>query len=80
MAQNYEEKQASFARVRAQIMKLIHAKPGLTHEEIQKEFLTYYGFLPIIDNRLRELRQIGYAYSISVNERLRWYPKKEQTD
>jgi predicted transcriptional regulator len=70
----YEKRTANFAKHRALILKIIHAQPGLTTEEISKEFMLRYGFLPTIDNRLRELRAVGYVESRQEGL-LRWYPK-----
>jgi len=65
-----------FARVRALIMKIVVAQQGLTVEQISKEFMLHYGFLPRIDNRLRELRAIGWVESRKENDGLlHWYPK-----
>lgn len=76
---SYEEKTAEFARVRALIMKIVNAQPGLDVEAISKQFLLNYGFLPRIDNRLREARVLGYVESREEEGRLRWYPKREMT-
>lgn len=75
---SFEEKAAEFAKVRALIQKIVKAQPGLTVEEISKQFLLNYGFLPRIDNRLREARQLGYVLSIEDGNRLRWYIAEEQ--
>ncbi len=70
---SYEEKQAEFARVRALILKIVKAQPGLNVEEISKQFLLNYKFLPRIDNRLREARQLGYVMSKEQDGRLQWF-------
>lgn len=57
----WEKRQAEFNRVRALIMKIVRVQQGLTVEEISKQFLLSYGFLPRIDNRLREARQLGWV-------------------
>jgi hypothetical protein len=45
-------------------------------EEISKQFLLQYGFLPRIDNRLRELRVVGYVESpLGEDGKLHWKPK-----
>jgi hypothetical protein len=74
---NYVEKQAEFNRVRAMIMQIVKAQQGLTVEEISKQFLLAFGFLPRIDNRLREARQLGWVESREEDGRLRWYVKNE---
>jgi predicted transcriptional regulator len=75
--QSFEEKQASFNRVRALIMKIVKVQPGLTVEEVSKQFLLAYGFLPQIGNRLREARKLGWVESREEDGRLRWYVKNE---
>jgi len=72
----YDRRAADFAHVRAMIMKIVKSMPGLTQEEISKEFLLRYGFLPRIDNRCRELRKIGWIETIKENDGLlHVYPK-----
>ena len=74
----FDKRAEHFARVRALIMKIISARPSLTVEQISKEFMLHYGFLPRIDNRLRELRNIGWVESRKENDGLlHWYPKTE---
>jgi len=75
MTQSYIEKQAEFNRVRALILKIVRAQPGLTVEEISKQFLLAHGFLPRVDNRLREARKLGWVVSREEDGRLRWYTK-----
>jgi hypothetical protein len=76
---SYEEAQAEFARVRAMILKIVNAQPGLDVETISKQFLLNYKFLPRIDNRLREARQLGFVESREEEGRLRWYPRSSRT-
>ena len=64
------------ARVRALILKIVNARPGLTYEEIGKQILLLHGFLPTIGNRVRELRKIGYIETVEKAGRLRVYPKE----
>jgi len=72
----FDKRAEYFARVRALIMKIVVAQPSLTVEQISKEFILHYGFLPRIDNRLRELRTIGWVESRKENDGLlHWYPK-----
>jgi hypothetical protein len=74
----YEDRAAAFALVRAKILKIVNQQPGLTVEEISKQFLLQYRFLPRIDNRLRELRAIGYVDSqIGEDGKLHWSPKNQ---
>jgi len=75
----FDKRTEYFARVRALIMKIIASQNGLTVEQISKEFMLRYGFLPRIDNRLRELRSIGWVESRKENDGLlHWYPKTEE--
>lgn len=71
----FEERAANFARVRAMILTIVNQQPSLTVEEISKQFLLQYRFLPRIDNRLRELRAIGYVDSrVGEDGKLHWKP------
>lgn len=72
----YQNRLEKIARVRALILKVVNARPGLTYEEIGKEILLLYGFLPTIGNRVRELRKIGYVETVEEDGRLRVYPKE----
>jgi len=77
----YEKRQAYFSRVRALIMKIVNAKPGLTISQISREFLLWYGFLPRIDNRIRELRKIGWVKTVKEEDGLlHVYPKEIEAD
>lgn len=69
---SYEQRKASFARCEALIMQIVHDKPNLTHSQIQDEFKKRYRFLPVIDNKLRHLRKIGWVTSEEKDGRLRW--------
>ena len=72
---DFDKRAEYFARVRALIMKILVARKGLTVEEISREFMLRYGFLPRIDNRLRELRSIGWVESRKEEDGLlHWYP------
>lgn len=74
----YEKRLERLARVRALIMKIVHARPGLTYEEIGKQILLNHGFLPRIGNRIRELRTIGWVETREESDkRLHVYPKRE---
>lgn len=72
----FHERAEEFAKVRALIMKIVTRQPGLTVEEISKQFLMDYGFLPRIDNRLREARELGWVMSKAdvKTMRLKWFP------
>jgi hypothetical protein len=73
----YTERSSEFARVRAFILKILNQQPGLTVEQVSKEFMLRYGFLPRIDNRLRELRAVGFVESvIEADKLLHWFPKQ----
>lgn len=74
----YDKRAEDFARVRALIMKIVSSQPGLTVEQISQEFLLRYGFLPRIDNRLRDARKLGWVESKKQDDGLlHWYPKTE---
>jgi len=72
----YQNRLEKIARVRALILKVVHARLGLTYEEIGKEILLQHGFLPTVGNRIRELRKIGYVKTVEEDGRLRVYPKE----
>ena len=70
---------AKFARVRALILQLVNAEPGLTYTEIGNRLQFIYGFRPRIGNRIRELRRIGYVETkLAADGLLHVYPTKEQ--
>jgi len=55
---------ARTARHRALIMQILHASPdGLTVQEIIAQELEFFGFSFLTDNRLRELRALGWVQS-----------------
>lgn len=75
---DFDKRAESFARVRALIMKIVSAQPGLTVEQVSQEFLLRYGFLPRIDNRLRDARKLGWVVSKEEEDGLlHRYPKTE---
>jgi len=76
----YQNRLEKHARVRALILQVVNARPGLTYEEIGKEILLLHGFLPTIGNRVRELRKIGYVETPEENGRLRVYPKEAKNE
>jgi hypothetical protein len=57
----FDKRQEHFARVRALIMQIVTSRPGLTCAGITEEFLLRFHFLPRIENRIRELRVLGYV-------------------
>jgi hypothetical protein len=75
----FDQRQASFARVRALILKIVYAEEGLTNEELSKRFLVKHHYLPRIDNRVRELRSLGLISTVLEEDKLlHIYPKKEE--
>ena len=70
----YEQRKESFEHTKARLLKIINEKPGLTTEQLSTVFLNNYNYLPTIDNRLRDLRKEKKVSSLSVNEKLHWYP------
>lgn len=78
---DFDKRASDFARMRALLSRIIHAQPGLTCEEISKQFLLQYGFLPRIDNRLREMVKLGWveAHKSEEDGLLHYYPKEEST-
>jgi hypothetical protein len=59
-----ERLEARTARHRALIMQILHASPdGLTVQEIIAQELEFFGFSFLTDNRLRELRALGWVES-----------------
>jgi hypothetical protein len=72
---DYEQRQQNFARVRALIMQILDAEPGLTVEQITERFGARFHFFPRIDNRLRELREMDWVRSDRGSDnRLHWRP------
>jgi hypothetical protein len=73
----FEDRKEEFAKVRALVLQIVKSNPGLSVEEISKHFLLRFGFLPRIDNRLREARQFGWVESrVEKDMRLHWYVKE----
>jgi len=78
---DFEKRQAKFAHTRALILRIVYAEEGLNIEEISKRFLLKHGFLPHIDNRIRELRTEGLVVTPKGNDkRIHVYPKKEELE
>ena len=75
----YQQRKENFAKVRALIMKIINEYPGLTQEAIKTKFYQTYGFMPCVDNRLRELRddQKWITSQMGGDGYLHWYPAEE---
>jgi len=81
MAQKQVSALARYARVRALIMKIVKARPGLTYVGVKKQFLLSYGFLPEIGRRIRELRTIGWVNTVPEGDgRLHVYPNDEKVN
>ena len=75
----FDERMAHFAHVRALILKIVNVRSGLTVSEITEQFRMSYGFTPIIDNRLRELRKLGDVKAVKEEDGLlHIYPNKEE--
>ena len=76
---DFDKRQADFARVRALIMKVVVAEPGLSRAGIEFRFITKYAFKPLVDNRLRELVRLGWVEACKSEEDglLHYYPKEE---
>ena len=58
---DFDKRQGDFARVRALIMKVVSAEPGLSRAGVEFRFITKYAFKPLVDNRLRELVGLGWV-------------------
>ena len=76
---DYDKRAEQFSRIRALILKVVTARPGLTVEDLSKEFLLRFGFLPRVDNRVRELRAVGWVETRRETDGLlHVYPKQEE--
>lgn len=76
MSQKFDERQEAFAKIRALIMQIVSAEPNLTVDQITERFGARYHFFPRIDNRLRELRGMGWVKSEEGSDkRLHWKAK-----
>lgn len=68
----YEINQAKFAKHRALIMQILYQYPnGLTTQEIVAKELSIFGYSFLTDNRLRELRALGWIESFDKKP-MRW--------
>ena len=76
---DFDKRQADFARVRALIMKVVVAEPGLSRAGVEFRFITKYAFKPLVDNRLRELVRLGWVEECKSEEDglLHYYAKEE---
>lgn len=64
---DYEKAQPERAKHRALIMQILDKYPsGLTTQQILEKELDYYGYTFLTDNRLRELRAIGWIQSTII--------------
>lgn len=79
---DYERLQAKNARHRALIMQILRQFPnGLTVQQIVDKERYYYGYTFLTDNRLRELRKIGWVENIiRKGEPQLWKPKRSQLE
>lgn len=69
----FEKRGGQRARHRALIMQILKDKPGLTTQQIISEESKRYGFKFLTDNRLRELRKMGWVESREEHHLIRWY-------
>jgi len=65
------------AKHRALIMQILAKFPdGLTTQQIQQKELDWYGYTFLTDNRLRELRALGWVSNlVSEGKPMRWIAK-----
>ena len=74
---DFDKRQEHFARVRAYIMQIVVSRPGLTCAGITEQFLLRFHFLPRIENRIRELRKLGYVVTPKESDGLLHVYRKE---
>lgn len=72
----FEKRASQRARHRALIMQILNVEPGLTTQQIIVKEKENYGYQFLTDNRLRELRKMGWVESREEDGLLRWYPKE----
>jgi len=76
----YEKRASQRARHRALIMQILKATPGLTTQQIIVKEAQYYGYQFLTDNRLRELRKMGWVESrMEQDGFLHWYRKEDSS-
>lgn len=75
---SYAEKAAEFNLVRARCLQIVKEQPGLTTEDIAKQFLSRWRHLPDVGRRLREAREWGWVYTEEDGSRVRWFLKTEE--
>jgi len=76
--QSCPEHASRFMHVIAVILNIVHDKPGLTYQQIAREFLRRKNYLPRIGNRIRDLRRVGLVKTVKEEDGLlHVYPKKE---
>jgi len=71
----FEKRGSQRARHCALIMQILKAQPGLTTQQIIVKESQCYGYQFLTDNRLRELRKLGWIESRKEEDGfLHWYP------
>ncbi len=66
---DFEEREAQNAHRRALILRILKDFPlGLTTQQIIQKEVEVFGFSFLSDNRLRELRKLGYVESVKVGK------------
>ncbi len=75
---DFERRAGARARHRALIMQILCGFPnGLTTQQIMRLEQERYGYTFLTDNRLRELRALGWVKSAKSSDGLlRWIPEK----
>jgi hypothetical protein len=75
----FEKQAPNRARHRALIMQILwqHAE-GLTTQQILEQEQILYGYTFLTDNRLRELRVMGWVKGEKENNLLRWKAIKSE--
>ena len=71
---DFERRAGERARHRALILQILHDYPsGLTSNEVVLEESKRFGYIFLTDNRLRELRGLGFVESVKAeNDVLKW--------
>jgi hypothetical protein len=77
---DFERNASQRAHHRALIMQILQSYPGLTHEQIREKEKILYGYTFCTDNRLRELRHMGWVDGRKEDGLLRWYPLGEKVN
>jgi cytochrome c-type biogenesis protein CcmH/NrfF len=75
---DFERTAETRARHRALIMQVLHShSEGLTTQQVLMKVIESYGYSFLVDNRLRELRAIGWVRS--EGKPIRWIAQGETT-